>query len=739
MPVLIALLLASDAAIVVTAPGSDSTSAIAIDTTALARTGRADLLAALETQNSAVSLAAATGNRWQPNLVFHGFSASPLQGNPQGLAVYVDGIRFNQPFGDSVQFDLLPDLAIESVAVEPANPVFGLNALGGALVLTTRTGKSSPGHIATLTGGSAGNYGMAARSGWSDGATNALLLIDGVRESGWRDRSPSRLLRGFADFGRDGDRAGIHFKLLGATTRLTGNGAVPVELLAARRRAVFTSPDQTRNRFARLSLHPWAQLGDHQRIEASLAVERLDQRTANGDVAEVESCEDPADAGLLCDENGERVLTGAGGASIADTRDGEGYGFLNRSRTKTNAASGLLQLVDTRALGAHTNRFVIGASLDRSGTDFTAQTELGALDLARTVSAIGPVIDQAETGPIRPVDVRTHTRHFALFAQEQLPLSAKLSAILGVRWNHARITLADRIGSALNGRHRFSRINPGLAVHWRPSAMLEVRGGYSQANRTPTPAELACADPEAPCSLTNFFVGDPPLQQVVTRSWHGELRGRAGASRWHVSGWRSTNRNDLQLVASQTLGRAYFQNIGRTRRQGIDAGFDWQHDGWSASLGYSFTDARFLTALTLSSPLNPQADANGLIHVRRGNHLAGVPRHRATATLEWTRRDWRLGADVSVIAGQWAYGDEANLTRPTRSYALAGAHAAIDITAKINLFASVTNVFDTKTASFATFSPTGEVDISEVPGASDPRALGPGAPRTWQLGVTLRL
>jgi iron complex outermembrane receptor protein len=75
----------------------------------IARDGNADALRALNQQVPGVTLDAAAGNPFQPNLFYHGFQASPLQGNPQGLAVYVNGARFNQPFGDTVNWDLIPD------------------------------------------------------------------------------------------------------------------------------------------------------------------------------------------------------------------------------------------------------------------------------------------------------------------------------------------------------------------------------------------------------------------------------------------------------------------------------------------------------------------------------------------------------------------------------------------------------------------------------------------------------
>ena len=134
-------------AIIVTAPGDrfDLHDALTLGREDIKRAGTPDLLSSLTRSFAGVSLQDAQNNPWQPNLVYRGFVASPLQGQAQGLAVYVDGARFNQPFGDTVNFDLIPDAAIASVTLRDASPVYGLNALGGALVIETATGRSPAG------------------------------------------------------------------------------------------------------------------------------------------------------------------------------------------------------------------------------------------------------------------------------------------------------------------------------------------------------------------------------------------------------------------------------------------------------------------------------------------------------------------------------------------------------------------------------------------------------------------
>ena len=121
-----------------------------------------------------------------------------------------------------------------------------------------------------------------------------------------------------------------------------------------------------------------------------------------------------------------------------------------------------------------------------------------------------------------------------------------VSLTLGGRLNVAKIRLRDQIGTSLNGNHTFTRFNPTAGVTYKVTPDISVYAGYAEANRAPTPAELSCADPAAPCSLTNFFVGDPPLKQVVARTVEGQ--GGVGHARisemtWAVSRARGTGRS----------------------------------------------------------------------------------------------------------------------------------------------------------------------------------------------------
>ena len=740
-----------NATIIVTAPGGaiDLDDALSLDRQDIGLAGTSDLLGALTRKFAGVTLQDAQINRWQPNLAYRGYVASPLQGQAQGLAVYVDGARFNQPFGDTVNFDLLPESAIRSVTLRDASPVYGLNALGGVLAIETATGQSVQGLEGSAALGAYGERDLALSVGDAAGGFSYFGAIQYREEEGWRDYSPSDLLNGLVDLGYDGALAGAHIKFIGADTDLTGNGVAPVELLAARRQSVFTWPDNTRNRYGRISVHPWLAVAQGLRLEATLYRQQLKAATINGDAADIEECDDDELEGFLClqavGSDDELVLTDRFGNTVEDVLDGGDYGVFNRGNIITHARGILAQMVAENDLDGRSNRLVLGFSYDSSHSDFATSTELGELTEDRSVAGLGVLIDQAD-GAIAPVELVTRTRFWSGFLSDTLPIAETLSAEIGLRYNNARIRLIDQLGTALNGNHRFGRLNPGIELDWVASPGLSLRVGYAESNRVPTAAELSCADENAPCSLTNFFIADPPLEQVVAKSFElgaaGTSARDAWAIDWLLSGYRTRNVNDIQYIASDIRGRAYFQNIGRTRRQGVEATMSARTGGWHLAASYAFTDATYRSPITLSSPANPLADDDGLIEVSRGNRLPGLPRHSATLSADYAgalgTRDFTVGGDLALRSNQALIGDEANLNEPVSGYLLVNLRGSVQLLEGLSLFGELRNALDRKFATFGTFSEVDEIELDEAPGASDPRAYGPGSPRRWTLGAKVQ-
>lgn len=752
----IAVLLASAAAmaaparadesgtIIVTAPGGDidGDEANTIGETALAAAGKPDLGRALEREVPGLTLSEATGNAWQYAIGWRGFSASPLQGAEQGLAVYLDGVRFNQPFGDTVLFDAIPEAALATARLNEANPVLGRNALAGSLALESADGASRSGLRVQADGDSVGSTGGSVSLGLSRGGDDLLVVAEARRDRGWRRASPSRLGRAFVKARHQADGWGIELSALAAATSLTGNGVAPVELLAADWKAVFTRPDRTRTRFARLVAAPWIAVGDSGRLELRVHGQTLARRSANGDLADFGPCDD--DAGHLClgsEDDGFTDPLRADGAPVATVAGLDDYAAFNRGRERTRAGGATLQWLDVRETGHGTRRLALGASWERARTRFAATSELGELEEDRSVTGLGLVLSSAD-GTVAPVDMRSGLTDIALFASAELPLTARLGVDLGLRWARSRVVLTDRIGTALNGSHRFSQINPSMELDYALADAVHLSAGFARTSRNPTPAELSCADPDAPCTLANFFVADPPLKAVTARNWHAGVAGETGALHWRAGLWRADTRNDIRMIASEVRGRGYFANLGATRREGLELSARWQRldgpgpgSGWRASASYALTAATFRHGFALSSPANPAADEDGLVTVRRGDTLPGVARHALDAEFGRSGPGWDLALRMRARSGQYLQGDEGNDNRRTPAYAVFDMTGRAGLGRGVTLVAELRNLFDRRYASAGAFSEIDDIELAEAPGASDPRAYAPGAPR--RLTVSL--
>lgn len=728
-----------DPVIIVTAPGGavDADEVETIDAKAITIGARADLAAALARNVPGLSLAEATGNPWQAAITWRGYGVSALQGTEQGMAVYLDGVRFNQPFGDTLTLDLLPESAISTVQLREASPIYGRNALGGAILMQTATGRERPGLAGTLTTDSFGSYGGTA----SYGTQHALLAVEAQHDDGWRDASPSRLLRGFGavDFGGAGWT--VEAKLIGADTSLYGNGVAPVELLDADYRAVFTRPDLAESSYGRATLTPTIELGGTSRLQTILHYQALARDSANGDAAEFGPCD--ADPTILCigeeDEGYEEILRDRATGRTIDLDDAvDDYAVFNRGRERTHGGGIGIQFLDDRETGRGTRRIALGAVLDSYRTNFNALSELGELLDDRSVAALGTQLVSDEEG-ITPVSVTSRLRDVAIYASAEIPVRDWLSAELGLRWSYNRVQLIDRIGTALNGTHVFRRLSPSVELDFEPFEDFALSLGFSETSRNPTPAELSCADPEAPCALANFFVADPPLDPVSSLNYHLDARYDLGALRLKAGLWRSDSKDDIRHIPSDIRGRAYFANLGKSRRQGFDISAEWSRGPWDIGVDYAFTDARFRSDFTISSPANPQAeDTAGEVFVQRGDRLPNLPRHSGNIRIAYDRPGWGLAGFARLRSDQLLVGDEGNDNAPLSGYAVFDAVGHVDLTDGLSLVVEIRNILDREYATFGTFSEVDDVFLAEAPDAENPRAYAPGMPRRISAALKLR-
>jgi iron complex outermembrane recepter protein len=704
----------------------------------ITRDGNANALRALNEQVPGVSLDAAAGNPFQPSLFYHGFQASPLQGNPQGLAVYLNGARFNQAFGDTVNWDLIPDLAIERMNLVGSNPVFGLNALGGALSVQMKNGFTYHGTETDALGGSFGKYQGESQYGVQSGNVAAYIATSGLHEGGWRDLQSSDLGNLYGDLGWRGDRGEVHVNLTAAQTRLNGPGTSPVELLAVNPAAQFTAPNLITNDYAQVNLSGTYNVSDDTSLQGNLYYDYLLQKVANGNVPDVTPCDDGS--GFLC-ENPGVFATDRNGNPIPDFLNGGPYSELDQQSTNTNGYGASLQATNHHELFGHPNQFIAGFSFDGAQTLFGASSEIGGLSLEdRVFAGPGITIDQAD-GSIAPVRVAVSNAYYGAFFTNTIDITPQLSGNVSGRFNFEQIDLADQLGSALTGNHTYSRFNPSGGLTYKILPGLNVYASYADANRAPTPAELTCASAASPCSLANFFVGDPNLQQVVSHTIEAGVRGQfrpfAGATvSSDLAYYHSALDNDILFVNSPIQGRAFFQNVGATLRQGVDIDLKLKTDRLFAWVGYSYIDASFQTGFTESSENNPAADANGNIQIQPGDRLPGIPANQFKVGVDYKLTDaWTVGGTAIYAAGQFLFGDEANLTPQTPPYLVLNLHSSYQVTKNFQLFALIENVSNATYYTFGTFSPTSSVPIVQAPGASNPRSYSPAAPIAATVGI----
>ena len=203
------------------------------------------------------------GNPFQMDVQYRGFTAGPQIGTPQGLSVFLDGVRVNEPFGDVVNWDMIPMNAIAAVDVFPgSNPIFGLNTLGGAFTMKTKDGFNFTETVFDVMKGSFGREQLLAESGWNNGTIAFFGAGSFFMEDGWRENSPSEVNQFFGKASYRGDKLDLHLSTLIVETDLVGNGLIPTQEYDIDRNGVFTSPDVTENSLQQFQLAAAYQVND---------------------------------------------------------------------------------------------------------------------------------------------------------------------------------------------------------------------------------------------------------------------------------------------------------------------------------------------------------------------------------------------------------------------------------------------------------------------------------------------
>lgn len=764
------------------------------------RTGAASISDVLNQRLNSVFLNEINGNSFQPDVNYRGYTASPLLGTPQGISIYMDGVRMNQPFGDVVSWDLLPRVAIaETILIPGSDPLFGLNTLGGALSIHTKDGYTNPGNSLQIAGGSYGRRTGEFEHGGSKGRLNWYGASSLYFEDGWRQASPSNVRQFIGKVGFQGAKTMVGATAIYANNQLNGSGLQEQSFLARDYTSLYTKPDVTVNRSPYLNFTGRHSVNEHLTFFGNVYYRYISTGTFNADINENsldQSLYQPGAAersalaaagfgnvpasGLNAGNTPFPSLRCIGNGLINDEPGEKCNALLNRSQSQQHNAGFSAQMTWLASPGGtNHNQFTAGAAWDRSGVNFRLNTQLGYLNPDRSVTPIQSFGDGTNGGNVNGVpydariDLRGAIRTGSLYATDTISIGRMWNVTLSGRFNRTTIANSDRINpgggpGSLDGNNEFHRFNPAIGVTFNPAALLNTYVRYSEANRAPTSIELGCADPNVPCKLPNAMAGDPPLQQVVAKTWEAGYRGSyEGRAHWSAGWFRAENRNDIMFVSSPQSGFGYFKNFGKTRRQGLELDLDTQIRRINLGFNYTLLDATFqspeiVNGIGNSSNVDALAGSKGLdstINITPGNRVPLTPRHlgKAFADFQVTKK---FSANLSMMAfgSSYARGNENNqhvadgvvYLGPGKSggYTVMNFGARYQWSKRLQLFGQVNNILDRQYSSGAQLGPmgfdkSGNFIARPLPaiGADFPvrqsTFFAPGAPRTFWGGVRI--
>ncbi len=729
-----------------------------VDAPEFARTRSPNITDTLQQRVPGVTVSDVNGNPFSQDLLYRGFEASPRQGTPQGLAVYQNGIRVNEAFGDTVNWDLIPPQAIARTDIFTANPIFGLNALGGAVSIEMKNGFNWQGFEAQILGGSFGRVAGYFQYGKQVDNFSIYVTADAAHDGGWRWFSPSTVVRAYGDLGYRSQDAELHFIAAGATSNLGVIGPTPFNLLSQNLSSVFTFPQSTINDAGSVAFTGKFDVSKTWQIASNFYLRTFRQKHTDGNDSDLEECDDP-NAGLTCldqanfpsvtDPNAFVLLNNGNGQAIPFSGSTV-YGTIDRAFTHSTTAGVTLQATNKDKLFDHDNYFTFGGSVDRSFFNFGSNSTLGViqanLDVVPNGSfpGSGAIIQTAGNIGYVPTYLTGTTTYYGIYALDTFNITPEFAATAGARLNIANINTQDATGAnpELTSANNFDRINPVVGLTYKILPWMSAYGGYSEANRAPTPLELDCANPLRPCLLENSLVSDPPLQQVVSHTIEAGLRGTAnnvwgGQINWKAGYFHTENTNDIVSLASTITGRGFFSNVPGTLRQGVEASLEYHSGDLMAYVNYAFVDATYRFTGELASPNNPFADANGNVLVTPGDHIPGIPRQTAKLGLEYSfTPKFKAGADVLIVGSQYFIGDNSNVNPQLPLYWTANIHASYQVTENIQIFGLVNNLFNNRNATFGAFFDTGtNAQIANGLPLTDPRTLTPLQPVSLYGGV----
>ena len=601
-----------------------------------------------------VTLQSEQGTPFQPTLTLRGFVASSVTGLPQGVSVFLDGVRLNEPTVEEVNFDLIPLEAIDRVEIiRGPSVLFGRNTLGGAVNLLSRRGEEVREIIPQVSAGSFGRVDTRFRLGGTARPFDYFLSFTRTTEDGYRDFTSAAVNRVFGKLGFERGETDVTVSYQWSQDKLKQAGSLPESALSRDRRANFTA-------------------GDYFKPELNFAIINAEHRFGDSLTANLNAFV----RALSVTQFNVNLITSN-----------------TKLENNTLSTGGGLQLKYRSTIADLPSLLVAG--VEYSWSRVTSRT------LQETSGTFETTADLADT-----------QNAFAIYAQHALTLfrefaGPKSSVILtiGGRYDWLRHAIDDRLGGPSGSTDTYSRLNPRVGVNVNIAEGVGAYAAYSQGFRAPAFLELTCAGPGAVCPGLQVGVApDPPLKPVKAQSF--EVGAHARIASWlqaEISGYWTDLTDEIFAVTPTGTTGVFFQNVAETRRQGVEVSFRGRFGGaLEPRLNYAFTRATFQSRAELATPVPPGTET-----VQPGDRLPLVPLHRINLGADYRPWPWlTLTAGAGWVSSQFLRGDETNQQRPLSPYWFTQAGASIRWRG-LEGFVQINNVLNAKYETFGTFAPNG--------------------------------
>jgi iron complex outermembrane receptor protein len=654
------------------------------------------------------------GNSFQPSVAFRGFQGTSVTGVPQGISIFLDGVRINEPAVEEINFDLIPLGDIERIElIRGPSAIFGRNTLAGAVNIITKRGGTERELVPELAWGSFGRQNYRGHLAGTGGPIDFYLSGLYFHEDGWRDASEGRISRSFGKLGYKGNGTDVTLSYQYAQNRIEQAGSLPLSILQEDRSQNFTA-------------------GDFFRPLQNLGILNLRQELGSGFTL---------------------ALNGFGRNLDAEQFNVSLIGDNTRLFNNTTSGGGTLQLSHQALPFGRENLLILGTDYVHNRVKvkvFEEKNERTLAECSDEATAAGE--NPTEACPLRELSTKVGDQQnaFGVYLQDTFDLAKALflkgdSLVLtaALRWDWLRHDITDE-SPDLDGRpsaagaFTFSRLNPRLGFNYNLSPDFGLYFAYSQGFRAPAFLELTCAGPGAVCpGLQAGVATDPRLNPVKANNYELGFRGRPYP--WletELSLFRTDVSDDIFSVSPTGTVGLFFQNIGDTRRQGLELSIRGTYRGLlDGYINYSLTQATFQNDVMLATPrLTPGCITPPCTEfVHKGNNLPLIPPHRLNAGVDYHLMDWlTLSLAASYVGQQRFRGDEANVAPQLRDYVVLNG----GIRGQWKRFTAslwINNLLNNEYETFGTFAPN-----AKLPGNPIEPFLTPALPMNVLGSVSYR-